>query len=93
VLTDEVVNDVDVGRSRAGFFKVVRAMVAKEVAMPGGPDELPFHIPPAPVRCVQKPDDAGVFGLQPKRKMQKLAYPLRQFRKVAVIRGENHIRF
>ena len=92
MLTDKVVDGVDVGGSGSLLFEVAGALVAEEVGMLAGPNQLPFHIPPAPVGRVQKPGDAGVFGLLAKRSGQKLTQRLRQFRKVAVVRGENKIR-
>src|SRR5271166_4333733 len=92
VLTDKVVDGVDVCRSGSLLFEVAGALVAEQVGMLGGPNELSFNIPPASVGRVQKPSDAGVFGLLAKRSGQELTHCLRQFRKVGVVRGENKIR-
>src|SRR5271166_5903592 len=74
------------------FDEVAGPLLAQEVGMLAGPNELPFHIPPAPVGRAQKPGDAGVFGLPAKRNSQKLTHRLSQFRKVAVAWGEKMIR-
>ena len=92
MLTDKVVDGVDVRRSGSPLFEVAGALVAEQVGMLAGPNQFPFNIPPAPVGRVQKPGDAGVFGLLAKRSSQNLTHCLRQIRKVGVVWGENKIR-
>lgn len=93
MLTDKVVDGVDVRRSGSLLFEVAGALVAEEVGMLTGPNKLPFNIPPAPVGRVQKPGDARVFRLLAKRGNQELTHCLRQFCKVRLVRGEDKIRF
>jgi hypothetical protein len=79
VLTDKVVDCVDVSHSGPVVLEVAGALVAKQVGILADPNELSFHVPPAPVGRVQKPGDFGVPGLAAKRNSQKLTDRLRQF--------------